>query len=65
MSNRNSLLASSSREARRRVRDAEMRTHFFPPPCGYQEVDRKRKTRSGSTARNGSFTLNKYLLAIK
>lgn len=38
-------------------------TSFFP--CGYQEVDRKRKTCSGSTARNGSFTLNKHLLAIK
>lgn len=64
MSNRNSSLASSSREARRRVRDAEMRTLFFFPH-DYQEVDRKRQTCCGSTARNGSSTLNKYLLAVK
>lgn len=43
MSNRNSLLASSSREARRRVRDAEMRTLLLFFSRDYQEVDREKK----------------------
>lgn len=43
MSNRNSLLTSSSREARRRARDAEMRTLLLFSSRDYQEVDREKK----------------------
>lgn len=38
---------------------------FFPPPHGYQGVDRKRQTCPVSTPGNGSFTLNKHLVTIK
>jgi len=43
MSNRNSLLASSSREARRRARDTEMRTHFFSPLVAIRKLTGKER----------------------
>lgn len=48
------------------MKDAEMRTLLLFSSRDYQEVDRKkRRSCSGLTAKNESFPLNKYSLAIK